>query len=430
MNTCIRLLGYLALCLLVAIGAMLPGASASADEPAPQGRATVVWISIDGCRSDYADKFNAPYFKSLMSTGAFSRQLTPIFPSITFPNHTAQATGTTCDEHGIVNNQFRDTALREVYTHPNPQGLMRAEPIWATATRQGIRCAVEDWPISYFQSGPSAAAYFNKAEFDHDVTDDDRVGRLIKDWKSDAGQPAIRLFMGYIPSVDVSGHRYGPDSERTKAVFLSVDKAIQVFHEQAIARFKATAKPDDSLYFIISADHGMSNVTKVVNLFPLLGAARDPRVAIVVSGPIGNIYFDDVPEAQRPAVIGKTFAGLAGHDFMDVYQKKDLPERWHYNAPSRTGEIVVVLKKDYTFTLTTKTAVESVVPGEAPGGAHGYPVEENPEMLGLLIISRYPKPFGGKDLGAVSHLQLHPTVAKLLGIQQSDKAKGSPLDLN
>jgi hypothetical protein len=47
-----------------------------------------------------------------------------------------------------------------------------------------------------------------------------------------------------------------------------------------------------------------------------------------------------------------------------------------------------------------------------------------------LIVSRFPEPLGGRDLGPVSNLQLHPTVAKLLGIEPATDAKANALDLN
>ncbi len=63
-------------------------------------------------------------------------------------------------------------------------------------------------------------------------------------------------------------------------------------------------------------------------------------------------------------------------------------------------------------------------PPTASKGMHGYPVEEDPEMYGVMFLARYPQDFGGKDLGEVNWDQYHPTVAKLLGIKPCRWRKG------
>src|SRR5262245_18739270 len=75
------------------------------DAPKPRaGNATVVWISIDGFRHDYLARIAPPTLSRLAREGAYTTQQRPIFPSLTFPNHIAQVTGTGVDRHGIVLN--------------------------------------------------------------------------------------------------------------------------------------------------------------------------------------------------------------------------------------------------------------------------------------------------------------------------------------
>ncbi len=50
-------------------------------------------ISFDGFRYDYLSKTDTPNFDKLVETGVISEGLIPIFPSKTFPNHYAIATG-------------------------------------------------------------------------------------------------------------------------------------------------------------------------------------------------------------------------------------------------------------------------------------------------------------------------------------------------
>jgi hypothetical protein len=60
---------------------------------------------------------------------------------------------------------------------------------------------------------------------------------------------------------------------------------------------------------------------------------------------------------------------------------------------------------------------------------HGYDPVTNPEMLGAAIVWRFPEPIGGLDLGPVHSLQLHATVARLLGIDPAEAARQDGIDL-
>ena len=57
---------------------------------------------------------------------------------------------------------------------------------------------------------------------------------------------------------------------------------------------------------------------------------------------------------------------------------------------------------------------------------HGYPLEAGPEMEGNMLLWRYPDALGPHELGAVSVLQIEPTVAHLLGISPAPQATGQP----
>src|SRR6185437_13564118 len=125
--------------------ASLCSAQQTSQPTTPSAPATVVWISIDGFRGDYLQRFKPPTLTHLAIEGAFTTSERPIFPSLTFPNHIAQVTGTRVDVDGIPANDFYDTATRQTYNFPDDGGLIRSEPIWITAKRQGLRVAKIDW---------------------------------------------------------------------------------------------------------------------------------------------------------------------------------------------------------------------------------------------------------------------------------------------
>ena len=191
------------------------------------GKTVVLWISTDGCRGDYVDRDQTPFLKSLMEHGAYSKQLTPMFPSLTFPSHTTEATGVPAGQHGVTSNKFYDMTIGQEFNLPSDPLLLQAEPIWLTAPRQGVRTAVMDWPFSQGEDKlpPEIkhADYFN-AKFDTALKDDQRIGKLVEAYRKDSEDPEkskqpLQLLMGYVFEMDHVGHGEGPESEaETKAI--------------------------------------------------------------------------------------------------------------------------------------------------------------------------------------------------------------------
>ncbi|HLS28857.1 MAG TPA: ectonucleotide pyrophosphatase/phosphodiesterase, partial [Opitutales bacterium] len=135
---------------------------------------TVLWISLDGFRPDYLEKAETPFLNEMLKKSAWTDDLWPVFPSVTFPSHVSIATGTYPQEHGIVGNTFYDLETDELHRFPNSSELLEAEPIWITAERQDVRTAVFGWPLSYAQTGDITATYC-AVTFDGSLTDKERL---------------------------------------------------------------------------------------------------------------------------------------------------------------------------------------------------------------------------------------------------------------
>ena len=67
----------------------------------------VVILSLDGFRADYQSKANTPTLDKMDAEG-LSGCFRPSYPSLTFPNHYAMATGLYPNNHGLVGNEFWD----------------------------------------------------------------------------------------------------------------------------------------------------------------------------------------------------------------------------------------------------------------------------------------------------------------------------------
>ena len=382
---------------------------------------------MDGFRADYLDRAPLPFFKRLLTEGAYSRRFHPVFPSITFPSHCSEATGVSAGRHGVTGNGFYDTTTRAAYRFPADASLLQAEPIWLTAKRQGVRDLVFDWPLSQKEVNPLHADYFND-KFDNNVTDDQRLDHLLETWHADStggGEP-LRLLMGYVEGTDPTGHRYGPDAPEIVDELKKLDGSLGTFFDRVVAQWKEHAAPADRLYVMFTTDHGMSAVQKSVSLEKILDLVHgQTEVTIQTTGNTGNIFLDKTPagparEAQAKAFLDK----LKPYPFIQAWRQADLPAKWGYANPTRTGDIVVVVPKGYTLASGPQAVSEG-----GPKGMHGYPVEDDPEMYGVTFVWRSMPGLGGKDLGEVNWDQYHPTVAKWLGIQPAAEAKGQPLAL-
>jgi hypothetical protein len=433
---------------MAAVFLSIPASVPAAAAPDTHTHDTVIWISMDGMRADYLDRAPLPFFHRMMSEGVFTRRSRPTFPSITFPSHCSQATGVGVDEHGISGNSFYDSATRQHYGYPDNAGILRAEPIWLTASRQGVRVAVHDWPLSQNEKGPVHAAYFLD-KFDQAPTDEQRLAALLDTWRTDQTArlgtgtpgsettaattpptPPLRLLMGYVIGTDSVGHKFGPDAPEIATEMIQLDHELGTFQEQALAQWKSTGATGH-LYFLFTTDHGMSKVEKLVDLEKVLGLTHGQQeITFAFTGNTGSLFFDGIADAEQKRLKQEEVtAKLRELPAAQIYRREDLPAAWHYAHPTRVGDLVIVLAKGYTFSRLQPDPITDIAKAGSPKGMHGYPIGDDPEMFGPLILWRYPDALGGKELAGVDWSQIHPTVAKLLGIEPSPAAHGQPIDL-
>jgi predicted AlkP superfamily pyrophosphatase or phosphodiesterase len=374
-----------------------------------------------------------------MKHGAYTKQLVPVFPSLTFPSHVSESTGVLPGMHGIVSNKYYDTLSRMEQNFPGDPNQLLAEPIWLTASRQGVRTLVHDWPLSQGEDKlpeeTARAAYYHP-KFDNDVTDAARMDKLVETYRADSAEAKntepLQLLMGYVHDSDTIGHKQGPNAVETIEAVRNTDKLLRQTVEQVAEVFKQRMKLDrgDALYVLITTDHGMMPITHVVNVFKLIGGPDvPPEVIAYTSGSLANIYLTNVEEGTREKVRDAIVARLNDAAYLKFWLRDELPAKWNYANPTRTGDIVVSLNPGYHFNSKADAAV--VPAAEEPGGLkgmHGYDPAEAPEMLGFTVLCRVGSDQPGVDLGQVDSLRIHPTVAKLLGIKPADGAKAAPIE--
>jgi predicted AlkP superfamily pyrophosphatase or phosphodiesterase len=409
-----------------------------ADEPADQtppaadeGKRTVVWLSIDGIRPDYVGRGNTPTLDRLMREGAYSSEFIPVFPSLTFPSHVSKATGVKVAKHGIPGNSFISNTDYRTHRYPGEARLLEAEPIWNTATRQGLRVLVHDWPLSHSQRGEHATAYHGQ-RYIGSLSDEQRLTLLVNTWAQDNSERGekepLRLLMGYAVGPDSLGHRHGPNADEPVEKLEEVDDLLRAFLQRAFDLWNETRGPNDEFVFILTTDHGMSEVHSLVNINNLAQVADEPSVETVTSGNVGHIFIKAEDDMRRRAV-QNILRRIRPHGFAKAYARENLPSQWQFNHPERVGDVVVVLDTGYTFSSRPRDITGPTEQLGGPLGMHGYDPRTNTEMLGVTIMWRFPNHIGGRNLGQVHSLQMHATVANLLGIEPAEDARKDAITL-
>lgn len=127
-------------------------AATLAAQPASPTNRIVIFVSLDGFRWDYLQKYQPPNLLRLAASGVQAKRLIPAFPSLTFPNHYTLVTGLYPEHHGIIGNNFYDPVLRTNFLFSSPAAndnhWWGGEPIWVTAIKQGRQASCMFWPGS------------------------------------------------------------------------------------------------------------------------------------------------------------------------------------------------------------------------------------------------------------------------------------------
>ena len=228
-----------------------------------QAEPTVIVLSWDGVRSDYPEKTALPGLERMAREGMRARRMTPVFPASTFANHVSLATGTYPDRHGIVDNRFWDRE-RGLFDYGNDADWLDAEPLWATAERQGVRAATHYW-VGSETPWRGQTTHYTKAPFDGSVGEAEKVDQILA-WLDLPASERPGLIMGWWHGADGAGHRHGPDSPEVIEALREQDGELL----RLLAGIDARERWDDTTLLVVP-HHGD---TRRVGL---QGAERDAR---------------------------------------------------------------------------------------------------------------------------------------------------------
>jgi predicted AlkP superfamily pyrophosphatase or phosphodiesterase len=384
---------------LVFAGATACSGATPHPTPAPSPGAsarTVIVLGFDGFARRYLDTDSAPALHALAREGvSTARGMIPSFPTITFPNFYALATGLYPDHSGIVNNRFYDSAGTREFNYGDATGREArwwgGEPIWVTATKNGAPAGTMFWVGSDAPIQGVRPAHWHS--YDHALPFNARIDTLLAWLDLPAGERP-RLLMGYFEEPDTQGHIHGPDGPETRESVLRVDSALA-----RLVRGLESRGLYDSVDIVVVADHGMAAVSpeRTVHLDDVVDSAN---VNVVNLSP--NLMIS-ARDGDNDALLAR----LKQLPHVTVWKKADVPARLHYGTNARIPAIVGVADPGWMIEWRNGKPY----PGN---GRHGYD-NASPDMR-ALFVARGPDFKAGSTISEFPNVDVYDLLARLLGI--------------
>ncbi|WP_461533296.1 alkaline phosphatase family protein [Sinomicrobium sp.] len=364
----------------------------------------VVMVSIDGFRHDYAEKYRAQHILELQKNGSSTRRLIPSFPSKTFPNHYSLITGLYPEHHGIVSNVFYDPNTKKRYSIGNKDAVENGDwyqgiPLWNLAQLQGICAASYFWVGSEADVNGMHPKYYYP--YNKQTPYEYRVKRVLE-WLQLPEKLRPHLITLYFSEVDTQGHRFGPDAEETRDAVAYVDQQIGALRT-------GLEKLDLPVYLIVTSDHGMDELSQLINIRDYAEVDNDH----FYGGPVAMIYTESEAETER------LYEQLSQQSLFAVYRRENVPNYLNYSDNDKIGDLVLIA--DAPYTIVNLTELPSL---QKLGGMHGYDPFENKNMGGIFYIEG-PGIKKNYSLPPIENVNIYPLVAKLLGIKIISEIDGA-----
>lgn len=379
---------------------------------------TVILISLDGFKPEYLDKYPAPTLNLLAKEGVRAKWMTPSYPSLTFPNHYAIATGLYPDHNGIVANNIYAPEFNETFSMSKKEEVQNGrwwlgEPIWVTAEKQGQRAGAFFFPGTEAEIAGKRPSFWKP--FDDNFPNFERVDTVLS-WldKPKADRPTMITL--YYSDVDHGGHDAGPDSEDVKQAIARVDQALNRLVEGLKARGIF-----DRVNLILVSDHGMARVDprNVVVLDDYYDVAQAQQI-------VGNIAWNGamVQIFPKPGMEEAIYSSLKKAPHVTVYRKKEIPARFHYGSSNRIGEIVLMAEEGWSMNSRERIRPVQLLPDGTVKyrGAHGF--DNQLESMRALFVGHGPAFKRATVVEPFANVDVYNVMAKIL------KLKPAPNDGN
>jgi predicted AlkP superfamily pyrophosphatase or phosphodiesterase len=404
----------------------------------------VVLITVDGFPARALDDplLPMPALRALEASGAHAKTMQPVNPTVTWPNHTSLITGVDASVHHVMANGLITFPANGAAPKTEPwvpkDTLVHAQTLYDAAADAGMTTGQVDW-VAIYEAKNVRWDFGERPDPDGAIAQDLIASKLVTKgelanfakksspaWRDEIWTDAAidiltrhtpNLLLLHLLQTDTIQHEYGPLTPAAYSAYASAD--------QCIARVVDAARSAgllDRVTFILASDHGFETITHeirpnvaLVEKEILEGKnGHDKGVAwFVTEGGEASLFVRD--ETKRAEIVQQmkdyfaTVPGIAGAYTNEEAQKFGIPAT---GSTDQAPDLFLAAAPGYGFSGNTQPPLESDLP--AARGGHGY-LNTDPDMEALLILSG-AHIRSGVDLGAVSNLQVAPTIARLLGI--------------
>ena len=303
----------------------------------------IIVVLIDGLDPEYLDACQAPNLAAMEQRG-FRVNGSGMTPSVTNVNNVSLVTGSYPEQHGITSNYLLDRQLGEEFYMESSE-FLRAETMFQRATACGLRSLLvtaKDKLRRLLSDGATVS-----------ISSEDPPGWVVSGvgepppiyslevnrWVLEAGRYAMSrepFDLVYLTTTDYAMHTYAPDNPESSRHVSLLDEGLGDVLGQA-----------PSARMLVTADHGMSDKTRMLHLpGELARYGIDARAIPVIkdryvvhhSNLGGSIYvhLDDLSDLNAAL---DTLRNLEGVE--DAVAGEEAAARFHL-MPERVGDIFVL----------------------------------------------------------------------------------------
>ena len=273
----------------------------------------------------------------------------------------------------------------------------QGEPLWVTAKKNDMASA------SFFWVGSEAAIAGHRPDyyFDYDgkIPGETRVDQVIEWLKLDSNYRPHFITL-YFSEVDSAGHEFGPNSPEVKSALFNIDDYIN----RLMTKLKTLNLP---VNIILVSDHGMTEISEKKKIILPQSIINNNNIDIEGRGSLSLVYFKN--KNVKPAELMEQLAKVPN---LNVYDRNNIPERFHFKNNQRIPEIILSPELGYYIASPNKMV---------SGGTHGYD-PKNMDMHGVFVgIGPNIKP--GK-INTFENIHIYPFISGILKIKPNTKIDG------